>query len=84
MRSLVASLIILASFQGIAKGEHSDKKAIGIVENESALQVECRMSNFVYKAQEFVSAEMAVEIESWKNTIESKEQTNYSNGLAAN
>lgn len=68
MRSIVASLIILASLQVISKGENSDKKAIGIVENESTLQVESWMSNLVYYAQEFAAAEMAIEIQNSMNT----------------
>jgi len=71
MRSIVASLIILASLQGIAKGENSGKGAIGIVENESTLQVEIWMSNLVYDAQEFVADEMAFEIQNWTNSNDS-------------
>ena len=55
MRSLVASLIILASFSGIANAENSNKEAIAIVENG-------------YNAKEFVEADLALENESWLNS----------------
>src|SRR5665647_2351908 len=54
MRSLVASLIILASFSGIANGENSNKEAFAFVGNG-------------YNAQEFVNAELTSEAENWIN-----------------
>src|SRR5665647_1046027 len=55
MRSLVASLIILASFSGIANGENSNKEAFAFVGNG-------------YNAQEFVNAELTSEAENWMNS----------------
>ncbi|HZK93347.1 MAG TPA: hypothetical protein VFC67_04005, partial [Prolixibacteraceae bacterium] len=55
MRSLVASLIILASFSGIVNGENSNKEAFAFVGNG-------------YNAQEFVNAELTCEAENWMNS----------------
>ena len=53
MKSIVASLIILASFSGIAKGENSNKEANTIVG---------------YNAKEYVEAELSVETANWMNS----------------
>jgi hypothetical protein len=53
MKSIVASLIVLASFAGISKGENSNKEANSIV---------------VYNAQEYVEAELSVETANWMNS----------------
>ena len=53
MKSIVASLIILGSFSGIAKGENSNKEANSIVG---------------YNAKEYVEAELSVETANWMNS----------------
>jgi len=58
MRSLVVSLIILASLSGIAKGENSGKEAIGA---GITLQIAS------YNANDFAAAEIALETENWLN-----------------
>ena len=58
MRSLVVSLIILASLSGIAKGENSGKEA---VEAGITLQIAS------YNANDFVTAELALETKNWLN-----------------
>ena len=59
MKAIVATLIILASFTGIAKAGKSGKESI---EAGTTLQVSA------YNAKEFVEAELAVETESWMNS----------------
>jgi len=56
MRSLVASLIILASFSMIAKGENSGKEAVNV---GMTIQIEA------YNANDFAAAEMALETKNW-------------------
>jgi hypothetical protein len=58
MRSLVVSLIILASLSGIAKGENSGKEA---VEAGITLQIAS------YNANDFAAAEIALETKNWMN-----------------
>jgi hypothetical protein len=58
MRSLVVSLIILASFSGIAKGENSGKEAVN---TGTTLQIAA------YNANDFVAAEIALETRNWLN-----------------
>jgi|WetSurMetagenome_2_1015567.scaffolds.fasta_scaffold372578_2 hypothetical protein len=64
MRTIVASLIIMASFSGITRGENSNKGANGIMESTSTLNVE---SSVNYNAAKFAEAEMVREIENWMN-----------------
>ena len=58
MRSLVVSLIILASLSGIAKGKNSGKEA---VEAGITLQIAS------YNANDFAAAEIALETRNWLN-----------------
>ena len=58
MKALVASLIILASFSGIARAENAGKESI---EAGTALQAAA------YNAKNFVEAELATETECWMN-----------------
>jgi len=59
MRSIIASLIILASFSGIANGGNSSKEAVNA---ETVFLIE------EYNAKNFVDAEMALEIQNSMNT----------------
>ena len=68
-RSIIASVIILSSFSGIAMEENSNREAIEIVENESTLQVESWMNSDKYwnGRADTEEQESAIEIESWMN-----------------
>jgi len=68
MRTVVASLIILASLQGIAKAGNAGKGSVETIKSESALTVGSLMIHNEYNAKEFVEAEMALEIQNWTNS----------------
>ena len=67
MKSIVAAVIILTSFSGISRGVNLNQDAIGILENESAVEVQNLMNKVEYNAADFVATEMAIETESRMN-----------------
>jgi len=77
MRSIVVSLIILASFSTVSKGENSTSKAI---ESEPVLSVESWMnSNSYWNGNRGVEEpELTLNIESWMNNRTYWEGTNES------
>ena len=69
MKTLVAAVIIMTSFSGIARGVNSNQDSIGTMGNESAVEVQSWMNGVEYNAADFVAAEMAIETESMNENI---------------
>ena len=75
MKTLVAAVIIMTSFSGIARGANSNQDSIGTIGNESVVEAQSWTNGVEYNAADFVAIEMAIETEMMNNSTETISNT---------
>ena len=75
MKTLVAAVIIMTSFSGIARGANSNQDSIGTIGNESVVEAQSWTNGVEYNATDFVATEIVIETESMNNSTETISNT---------